>query len=188
MKNRFFAIRCIEAEVHIHLIYCFAALKIVSEKESKDTSSAAGLMRELLLSSLRPRKAEESSGALDSIPRPQLLSLLGLAVSRYNLRGLPIQNAIREVVCSLFSKDSGGGVSNSLMWYLHEKTTINHLAHDLASIVLSDLESVANDGVVVRACMEEVWVNGILAIVAVLVDSCKHGGALLEDFEKVGSS
>lgn len=151
---------------------------MISESEDQEVSLQAQLMKDLLLSTLT--STQDTVGALDAIPRPQLLSLLSLSVARYNTNGIPVQSAVRDVVGGLFCKSVGsGGLSNSLMWYLHEKTTINHLAHDLASIVLADLENEAGNRV------EEVWVNGVLSIVAVVVDSCQHGGALLEDFEKV---
>jgi hypothetical protein len=208
-----FVLRCVENELPPNLIHCLRLLRVLElqhvaamqrkdqqEKEKEEDSDQEEHVQQQDDESfydydVSVRATEKVSKLLcllcrDSSVgeqlRPHLFGLLALSGASYPESGVHVSKAASEVICA-FSEFC---LSNSLVWFLHDRKMIVHMTDDIKELCgMTQVSSTTASVCLYGAEAEEagLWVISITTVVALVTFSCNFSCVeLLKDFDKAG--
>jgi hypothetical protein len=204
-----FVLRCVENELAPNLIHCLRLLRVLElqhvasqqrrlkerEKQSQGEEQNDNDDDTFYDEKVSKRAAEKVSKLLCLLCgdasvgeqlRPHLFGLLALSGASYPASGVHVSKAASEVICAY----SEHCLSNSLVWYLHDKKMIVHMVDDIKELcgmtpVSSSTASVCLYGK--EAEEAGLWNISITTVVALVTHSCNFSCVeLLKDFDKAG--
>lgn len=192
MGSEKFVLRCIEQELPPNVIHCLRLMRIfelryahsIEECEPEDilqpitksvTAKVSRLACELCTD---PITGEQL--------RPHLFRLLALPGAPYPRNGLHIASAASSIILSY----SNHCLSNSLVWFLHDRKMIVHMTEDIKELCGMTSESYTSGSKCLYgtdADQAGLWVLSLQTIVHLVTNSCNYEcQELIKDFDSAG--
>jgi len=194
-----FVLRCMENELPPNLIHCLRLLRVVELQSAHlhKSNQRDGLVQldEVVkpMSELATSKIEKllcllcTDDTVGEQLRPHLFGLFALSGTKYPTNGTHIANTSSNIIIQIARKC----LSNSLVWFLHDKQMIMRMTDDARE--LCGMTEAASPGCFVFCLHAEdaeasgLWVMALKAIVHLVKFSCNHNcDVLLKDFDSSG--
>ena len=201
-KNEKFTLRCIENELPPNMIHCLRLLRVLELKHADEKHKDNQQRKEngKKKKSIKPISSRATSkvgqllcalcsdSSVGEQLRPHLFGLLALSGASYPASGVHVAKAASQVIIA-FSENC---LSNSLVWFLHDRKMIIHMTDDIKELCgvtaggnLTDA-STSNPLSLYGADAEKegLWAISLSTVIHLVANSCRHNcKELLKDFE-----